>query len=257
MPPGAPAPASIDLYNKLIHLPYSDTTSIGQIEFRLRQMRRKDSTDVRAAVALLQALLMSGKAEEAIELADWIWGVQSWLEYDTKETFSTQLIHLGHFDRSKEFIIPLIDAPEIKNRDELILWASYVATGLGDLQQLQKIAEKTPDRDLQMFIEAFRAKLLETDLERHFSKHQSIVHDVVFGHQCAYHVNPLEIDEEPELSVYVFVDAPRLERRRLEDQIDAALETYYRDAGIDPGAYVPLITTSILNIAGCPPPSLA
>lgn len=150
----------------------------------------------------------------------------------------------------------MIDASEIEISGQYILRSWYLATGLGDLDLIQKIAERTPDRKLRQFIEAFLAKLLKMDLATHFSKHQSVIRDVLFGHQCAYHVNALEVDEEPELSVYVFVDAPRLERRRLEDQIDAALETYYRDAGIDPGAYVPLITTSVLNIAGCSPPSL-
>ena len=72
MTSGVPAPASVDLFNKLIRLPGSNKQEIGQIEFRLRALQKKKPTDLRTTLALLQALTMLGKTSEAIETADYL-----------------------------------------------------------------------------------------------------------------------------------------------------------------------------------------
>ncbi len=46
----------------------------------------------------------------------------------------------------------------------------------------------------------------------------------------------------------MYVNKGREERRLLENEIDDALTKYCLDQGVDPGLFVPLITTHVHNV---------
>ena len=257
MPSGVPAEASVELFNKLLDLPFDDTAAIGQIEFRLRQLRKKNPLDVRVAVALLEALTKSGKAQEAIQLADWIWDVRSWLEHDTTEAFFIQLAQIGMFQRSNELIAYLNDSPETHNPERYNPWIWCISVGLGDTNLIGKFLESLENNAFRNDTSKFLSELRDTGIIKHFSSHQGIINEIAFGLQCGYNAELIWTGEEPELTVSIFVNKPRSERRELEDHIDNRLAEFYQGLDLPDTIYVPLITTSIFDITACPVPRLS
>ena len=76
----------------------------------------------------------------------------------------------------------------------------------------------------------------------------SIVRNAVYRQQCSYLAVFFDADG-PELSVYIYMDKQREERRILESKIDDALLKYCADQGIDSSLFVPLITTNVLHVS--------
>ena len=248
MTSGVPAPASVDLFNKLIRLPGSNKQEIGQIEFRLRALQKKKPNDLRTAVAFLQALTMLGKTSEAIEKADTIWQAVNWLDTDVQLTFFGHLADLGMFDRAKELAASLSDKPGLRANPEFLGSIIQVAVGAGDLDLLRTATNLALDPKISRRIESFIEELQRLGLDSHFERYQATVRYVMYGHQCSYF--PIFFDAEvPELSVYIYVNKGREERRLLEIEIDDALAKYYVEQGVDPSLFVPLITTHVLDIS--------
>ena len=100
MIPSQPSQKSVEIYNRLIKTPYDATEVIGQIEWQLQHQLRNSRSDGNSAVALLQALNMQGKAEEAQNLALDIWGIKHLLSEDAKPTFIYLLTGLGMFEKA-------------------------------------------------------------------------------------------------------------------------------------------------------------
>ena len=248
MTSGAPAEASVDFYNQLLRLPCSDKEAIGHIEFRLRALRRKQPNELQTIVALLQALTMGGKTGEAIDTADHLWGQRDWLDTDRQLTFLAQLSSLGMFGRAKELAVKFLDVPGLCANPEFILLVVHIAVGAGDLDLMHTAADCEVDATLSRQIEAFVEELQRLGLDSHFERHQATVQNVIYGHQCSY--LPIFYDAEaPELSVYVYANERREKRRLLENEIDDALADYFAEEGVDPGLFVPLITTQVLDIS--------
>lgn len=248
MTSGVPAEASVDFFNQLLRLPGSDKEAIGHIEFRLRALQRKQPSDLRTMVALLQALTMAGKTGEAIDTADYLWGQRDWLDTDRQLTFLTQLSDLGMFGRAKELAVKFLDAPGLRANPVFMSSIVHIAVGAGDLDLMRTVANWESHVTLSRQIESFVEELQRLGLDSHFERHQATVNSVIYGRQCSYW--PIFYDAEaPELSVYVYADERREERRLLENEIDDALANYFAEEGIDPGLFVPVITTQVLDIS--------
>lgn len=248
MTSGVPAPASVDLFNKLIRLPGSNKQEIGQIEFRLRALQKKKPNDLRTAVALLQALAMLGKTSEAIDKANTIWQAVNWLDTDVQLTFFSHLADLGMFDRAKKLAASLLDKPGLRANPEFLGSIIVVAVGGGDLDLLRTATNLPLDPEISRRIESFMVELQRLELDSHFERYQANVRNVMYGHQCSY--LPIFLDAEaPELSVYIYINKGREARRLLENEIDDALANYFAEEGVDPGLFVPLITTQVLDIS--------
>ena len=248
MTSGAPAEASVDFYNQLLRLPGSDKEAIGHIEFRLRALQRKQPNDLRTMVALLQALTMGGKTGEAIVTADRIWGQRDRLDTDRQLTFLAQLCDLGMFGRAKDLAVKFLDVPGLRANPEFVSLVVHIAVGAGNLDLMRTAADCEADVTLSRQIESFVEELQRLGLYSHFERHQAIVQNVFYGHQCSY--LPIFFDAEtPELSVYVYANERRENRRLLENEIDDALANYFAEEGIDPGLFVPVITTQVLDIS--------
>ncbi len=248
MTSGVPAPASVDLFNKLIRLPGSSKQEIGQIEFRLRALQKKKPNDLRTTVALLQALTMLGKTSEAIDKANTIWQAVNWLDTDVQLTFFGNLVDLGMFDHAKELAASLTDKPGLRANPEFLGLIIVVAVGGGDLDLLRTATNLPLGPEISRRIESFMEELQRLELDSHFEQYQANVRNVMYGHQCSYLSIFLDA-EAPELSVYIYVNRGREARRLLENEIDDASTKYCVEQGLDPGLFVPLITTHVLDIS--------
>lgn len=260
MTSGVPVAASVELYNQLLSLPFSDREGIGRIEFRLRQLRRQMASDPRIAVATLQALLMAGKPGDALELADWIWDQRARLTPDVERTFGSQLMDLASYDRARSILEPKLAATDDALSSDLYPLIRYLAFGQGDLALLERVASVIGrsavehDRQAAEALAGFAAVVRDIGLERHFARHQGIVADILRGHQCTVHFLLVARERGPELIVYSYVAAGRAERRVLEARIDEALARYYEARGLPSAVHVPVITTNVIDLAACHAP---
>ena len=248
MTSGVPAQASVDLFNKLIRLPGSNKQEIGQIEFRLRALQKKRPNDLRTTVALLQALTMLGKTSEAIETADYLWGQRDWLGAEVQLTILVQLINLAMFDRAKELTARFLEQPELRLDPEFVGSIIHIAVGAGDIALLRTVADWQVFPEVSPRIGFFVEEVRRLGLDSQFKQHQAVVRNIAYGHQSSYLAIFFDA-ETVELSVYIYVDEPRKERRLLENEIDDALAKYYLEQGVEPGLFVPLITTQVFDIS--------
>lgn len=241
---GQPAALSVDLYNKLINLPYSETTEIGRIAWRLRSARARSPGDPRIAAAYLQALLMSGQADEAIELADQIWAWRRVLEVDVALSFGCQLLELGMYKRSLDLLRSRFTPAELIACDS---YGSVIqnALALGDIGLLKEVVSGLPHSDR---LGPMVRLLDQSGLRDYFAEHQRIVAAAVFGKQTGYLADVVEVNGRNEFRNTIFVRGERRERRALEERIDAALDEYYASAGLPPGAHAPWLSTVVLDV---------
>lgn len=255
MPAPETAPAVVHLYNELNRLPWSERQRIEQIEWRLRQLRRHRPTDLRTAVALLYAVVRAGKAADAIELADWVWGLRQQIEDEVVYTYIAVLIHIGMYGRAATLTESLLrDSTGTKSKDVKDLLNDYwhAAIGSGDPQMLRHLLTIAGETPSGRKIAAFLAALSEERFYEAFHDHQQIVQRTVFGMQCAYSSKLYHKEDDVELAVYIGVDAPRMQRRLLEAKIDDALDAFYASVGLPEGVHVPLVTTTILELSDFP-----
>ena len=163
-------------------------------------------------------------------------------------TFLAQLSDLGMFGRTKNLAAKFLDVPGLRADPAFVSLMLHVAVGAGDLDLMRTVAGWEMHATLLRQIKSFIEELHRLGLDSHFEQHQATVQNVIYGHQCSYW--PIFYDAEaPELSVYVYANERRENRRLLENEIDDALANYFAEEGIDPGLFVPLITTQVLDIS--------
>ncbi len=250
MPIGQPASKAHELYNKLIRTPYSASAEIGAIEWQLRRLRKQRPHDPETAVALLQSLVMQGKAEEAHDVAALAWGLRNKLQGGPRLTFMAQLAGLGLFDR-------VIDLGPDRLTDwgastDLLGLLIQAALGQGDLSLAHRALEINEWPLLQKLV-GFEDALKKADLARFFRGHQGTVAEAMRDRFTDYFAGLIATEEGVELAVRIYVHAEFQQRRSLEQRIDTALQHYYEEAGVDPHAHTPLITTNVVDIAAQAP----
>ena len=224
-----PAEKALALYNELIHKPAEDQTSIRQLEWQLRALRKSRPTDAKIAVAFLQALLTTANPSEAFPIADWVWSIRHTLGDEVNYTFMTQLSALGYFERSDELIAQLKDAGTA-SREAVWIVAFQNAVGLGDLLRMSDLTENFKATEQ---ITGFLSWLKKSGLEKHFARHQKITNDQVWGRISGRNVSIVFVDGAPQLSTYLYSGEDRQSRHALEEKIDLRLEQYYSQHGID------------------------
>lgn len=242
-----PRPAtllSIDLYNRLLELPYAETAEIGRIAWRLRTARLRAPNDPVLAIAHLQALIMIGNAEEALALAELVWSQRHALDQQATLTFGALLKDLGLFDRSLDllrlkFIFAQSAEPELKSVAlDCALW-------LGDLDLARSLTEEFGVSDSR--VAAFTTEIRRSHFAPYFAAYQRVVREALFGRQTACFADLIPVEGAVELVNMAFIRADRNERRRLEGEIDASLDDYYQASGQSIGAHLPFINTVILD----------
>ena len=243
MIPSQPSQKSVEIYNRLIKTPYDATEVIGQIEWQLQHQLRNSRSDGNSAVALLQALNMQGKAEEAQNLALDIWGIKHLLSEDAKPTFIYLLTGLGMFEKALQL------GPE-----ELSAWngnmlgptLQAIGIGLGDLNILNaasNLVALNPKGSEQL--SGFISSWSDIGLDKHFHQQQATVHKVMGGKFTEYSAIFQDAEaDDIELCVYYHVQGDRRKRRMLEEAIDDAIASFYDGIG---GVDDPFYFTARLN----------
>ena len=241
MPSPAAAKESVTLYNELVHLDMVEQERIRAIAWRLRLLSRKRQHDLTIKVALLQALVMSGAAAEALVLSDKIWAARGQLPDEQRYTFADCLRDLGEFEKSLELVVglaPSTDLPALITQN---------LVGSGDISALRESSKLSGGEPTARFLR----KLEEKGIASHFADHQRIVNQHLRGTAALRHSFIVEAEEAdaPELVNYAFADLDRDARRKLEDQIVDALMDYYRRSGLAGDVFIPELVVILLPLA--------
>lgn len=244
MPDASPAEAAVDLHNQLIHLPYSEQDEIGRITWKLRRLHSRNRHDPATAIALVEALSMSGEVEEAADTAELIWGWRDRIEPQFLGPFVTGLMNLGMYDRSIEIAGRLDEKGAAI--PEVAVALLDAAVGIGDVEILQEFADPGAGFDGAGERAAFLNQIRAAGLETAFGRTQRAVARLTQRKQAAYSAMICVTEEGPELSALVFVLMPREQRRDLEQTIDDAVDAELSEMGLPPGSMIPLVTTTVL-----------
>jgi len=231
-----PALKSVEIFNQLILLPFDATEEIGRIEWQLRQLRRSSCSDGNSSVALLQALIMQGKAGEAHALAIEIWDKRYLLSDDAIEGFTYMLASLGEFEKSLEI-----------GPDEYDDWSGKlfaptlleIGVGLGDLDILSVAIDMLAiDSEFQVELKSLLSSWTEIGLAKYFHEQQSVIRQVMDGKFTEYTTLIQKTEGGGiELCVLYHVRENRLERRSLEELIDESIVNFYAGTDIDDPFY--------------------
>ena len=219
---------AIELYSKMLRLPFSGIAEIGQLKWRLEHSWR--GPDLEPAIAFLQANLMLGNAEESREVAQNIWDRRHTLSVPATAVFLRQLPGLGWYERAMEACAVLPQAQYVSPHIVAgTVWRA--AMWCGDLD----VATDVGIWDVY----DFRTALKKADLLPHFTEHQRIVRSIVGDQQCFQQILMPYTKEGKELGQMIYIDADEDERQQLEEDIVRALNN---------PAWAPLVTTRVLDI---------
>lgn len=218
---GVPAAKVNQLYNELIHLPYDQEQRIEQIGWQLRSLMRQQPRDIPVRVALVYALAMAGKAEEARDLAQGLWQFRHAMDAEVQRTYAKSLVDLGLYEL----------APDLRDRfaaEDAGVLERHIAVGLGNAAFFSVLAEHVPVGLKTLFLALAKCP-------DYFQARQAAVRAVVAGRQVAYQTIPVPADDDgwdAELDVSIYVAGDFRERRLLEDQIDDAVAAVSAEFGL-------------------------
>jgi hypothetical protein len=251
MPAGVPADEAFEIFNRLLMTSPSEMDAIGQAEWRLRALARQRPGDTAIGVAHLHALLMSGRACEAIEAANGLWALRYSMGPQQFETFCIELAQLGMYERAAELLpickertadhVPDPQVAAISIIEFLIAW------GLGDLDWISRTAPQ--NRGWAEFVEQLRALGVGATL----SERQRIIRSKTFGKQCRSHlvVSP-GTDLPISVTHYCFTAGSYDERVALEEEIQRSLDPLFAPLGLE-DRHWGLVSEIIVPVSSGPP----
>ncbi|MDK9720756.1 MAG: hypothetical protein OEL53_06185 [Rhodospirillales bacterium] len=241
----APVNKAIDFYNQLVPLAYDQKDEIGRLAWKLQSLHHKDHRDLDASVALLSALSMLGKANEAHDLANEIWAHRFLLKPQAAATYKSNLFKIGEWDRFYSLSTSLSGGTAHPKDQE----AYSVITGDAEyLRSLSNVSENDP-RFVALAVTMAKAGILDF-----FTGHQSTVHRSLGGRftNLAYAVFNEEDSDDVNLNCVYFIDAPLSERRAIESRIDSDLAAYYLSQGVEPSIYSTILISMVCDIDSHP-----
>jgi len=246
----APAPKAIELYNQLIALPGDCQGEIRRIRWNLRGEYMKNKRDWPTVVAYLQALAHSGEAEEAAEVADYVWGHEAQLPMDQRASLLTILGNIGQADRAYSLADSYIEAMGEATPGTVKATYLYSSILLGKLDSIATWAEMNEDGPDKQDAVDFLSQIKVQGLAEHFQNHMKIVNDILHRRYTIFNPRFLRDTDcgDVGLSCLYLAGNSREGCRELETEIDDALSSYYSNQGIDQYAYLPLITVNIARI---------
>lgn len=242
-----PAPAAIDLHNKLISLPYSDRGEIGRLSWQLRKLYRENPGDLAAGVALLVAFCMEGKAAEAFPLARSLIGHHWQMSPGVRHNFVGSLVNLGMFNEAVGLCsTPTSDAASSECKQNL-LQAAY---GLGDTKMMLACADMLDDSN-RSAVHAAVATIDRLGLAGYLPGHQAAVMDVLRGRFTGFFCAARAPGDDGGawLSCVLHVDADRKERRLMEADIDDRAAAFSAAHGLAADSWGEAISILVLDIA--------
>ena len=230
MPIGLPAEEAVAIFNALTRFEPANVEEIARSEWRLRNLARQRPGDDVIGVARLQALVLLGRAQEAITLADQLWHRRNAMGPEQVATFVSIIAHLGMYERTAE-IIEAIKASGGENVVEVSYDAAEIAVAwwAGDLDRLSASRVGKTESGWRVFIEEIK----QTGLAPHLAGRQKIVREKLYGRQCfsQFVLSPGE-GVPIEMAHFSYIAAPYDERVALEEEIQQALNGYFDGFGL-------------------------
>jgi hypothetical protein len=223
-----PVEEAVTIYNALTRMAPDNETEASRAEWRLRTLNRAQPGDHLIGLALVYAFLMTGKAQEAINLTDRLWLGRNAMGLEQLGTFLFELYQMGQYERAAELLAEIHRANlrmQVTSLDDI---AVELAWALGDLEGLSAAAPAMLSLAAQENWSQFIADLRDTGLGRHFSERQNLIRLKTSGKQCFNQLLLMPGDDERwSVNHYVYVNASYEERLALEDDIHHSLDSFF------------------------------
>ncbi len=216
-----PAVEAAQLYNETLHLPMGDEQRLPQILWRLQALVRRLPHDPVVKVALLQALVSSGRPSEANTLAEEIWAYRNVLVEGPLTAYTRLLWFLGKFD-----LVQKLNNGSVED--------ARLALAIGDVASLRLLSDGTESSSRGAFSQ-FLKRLEEVKMTEHLAQHQEIVRSVIGTRQLYTHFLIHPKDEQSAASAaqcfYMIDDFEA--RSHLSDDLYTNLQAYYKRVGLE------------------------
>jgi hypothetical protein len=224
----SPADETVAIFNTLVRTAPADTEVIARAEWRLRSLARSRRNDSVVEVALLYALLMLGKAGEALPMAERLWHMRNIMGVEQLGTFLFELAHLGMYEKAALLLDDMRQAKSdafVTNFDAV---AVNVAWGLGDIDRAAAAISLGRPSVWASWL-TFLDEIKGLGLAPHLKARQKIVREKTFGRQCLSQLILTPGAEYPqELTHYIYLSGNYDDRLKLEDEIHSALDEYFK-----------------------------
>jgi hypothetical protein len=222
-----PADETVAIFNELVRAAPAETEVIARVEWRLRSLARSRPNDSVVEVALLYSLLMLGKADEALPMAERLWHMRNTMGVEQLGTFLFELAHQGMYEKAAV----LLDEMRQANADTFVTnfdaIAVNVAWGLGDIQRATAAITVGRPSVWGSWL-TFLDEIKRLGLVPYLSGRQKIVREKTFGRQCLSQLILTPGAEYPqELTHYIYMSGSYEDRLKLEDEIHSALDEYF------------------------------
>ena len=229
----SPADETVAIFNTLVRTAPAETEAIARAEWRLRSILRSRPDDVAGEVALLYALLMLGKADEALPKAEHLWHMRNIMPVEQLGTFLFELAHLGIYENAAALLDHMRQDDtdgSVANFDAV---AVNVAWGLGDIEgaaAAMAVGRSSVWGSWLVFLDEIR----RLGLAAHLTGRQKIVRQRTFGRQCLSQLILTPGAEYPqELTHYIYLSGTYEDRLKIEDEIHSALDEYFKPLNLD------------------------
>ena len=232
MAESAPLEEAVEIFNDLVQRAPEEADALARLEWRLRSVVRARHGDPLPEVALLYALMMTGKAQEAGLLSDRIWHRKHLLGIEQLATYLIVLAQIGSYENATVLFDELrqhrASIPGTTNLDSIgvvIFW------GLGDLDRLAStIAEASSPMGVWP---AFIDEITEIGFAAQLAERQAIVREKTAGRQV---FNQLVLTPGTyrawQLSRYVYLNEDYASRLALEEEIRVSLDEHFKDSNL-------------------------
>ncbi|MFC0407603.1 hypothetical protein [Roseomonas elaeocarpi] len=218
---GVPAKKAFEIYNRVIRLDPSEKEQLGQAEWQLSGLVRKDRHDLAGLVALLQVKLVLGKADEAHRLSSDVMAKRALLEGGVRETYWKQLVSMARFSEAKK----VASEHNIAHGREFL---SYIAWYLGDVATVRASLENGEAADKEKWLRLLSSIRAE-NIEDLMPSHQDIITNVVSSKSVHTQLF-CSSDGEGDFNAvqYYYVDVPFEVRFDMEMEIDRKVQELYK-----------------------------
>jgi hypothetical protein len=251
MADGLPAQEAVEIFNKLVRTAPVEAREIARAEWRLRALGRARPGDITVEVALLYALQMSGKADEAVRLAERLWHRRNFMPAEQLDTFLFELAHLGMYEKADEILGEIRDgdgARLITNIDAVAVTVSWC---LGDIERASAAIKEAPPSVWGNWL-VFVDQIKGLGFGPHLAARYKIIRQKTFQRQCLSQLVLTPGGEFPlELTHYVYVAGSYEERVALEEEIQITLDSYFEPLGLG-GTHWGLMIELVAPITAAP-----
>jgi len=232
MASGAPALEVVDLFNRLVRTAPAETEAIARAEWRLRALARARPNDTGVEVALVYALMLGGKAKDAVQLAERLWYQRNAMPIEQTETFLFEITHLGMYEKGAELLKEVRADSRSTTDTNLTAIAVNIAWGLGQFDTLYEEIGAAPPAIWGGWAD-FLNELKALGLANHLLGRQKLLNKNVFTKQCLSQLILTPGAARPlELTHYIYINAPYEERVSLEDNIHTQVDRFFQNFGL-------------------------